>query len=282
MLITLLVSPLFAQKFYFKGQIGYDIGFLKSQQVLQSETFKDYYDSTVTNYFYQACRSSYATGVSFNAGFGIMITKYLSAELTGFYTICRKQLFTTTIKIEDELGYHFNATNEYIMKGGCYGLKTGLTFTLPGKEFRPYSRLGAILSILSMKESMKMHIVTDHPNYLPFGGMEYNLEYKTRFGLGMNLAIGLEYMFLKRLWVYAEAEGTILNYMPTGASYTSYIVSRKDITSLLTVHEKEIRYVESYGDPDNQSQNEPTKRMPVKFSFSSIGFNIGLKYTLFD
>jgi len=282
MLFTVVVLPMFAQKFYLKGQIGYDIGIFKSQKIFLSETIIEYQDSTLFKDFYQSYRNSYATGVSFNAGLGITITRYLSVELTGFYTICRKQMFESTINIEDVNGYHFNASEEYTMKGGCYGIKTDLTFTLPGKEFRPYSRLGAILSIMSMKESMRMHIMTDHPYYLPFDGMEYNLEYKTRLGVGMNLAIGLEYMFLKRLWIYVEAEGNILNYMPAGASYTSYIVSRQDITNQLTVHEKEISYVDSYSDSDNQSQNEPTKRMPVKFSFSSIGFNLGLKYTLFD
>jgi hypothetical protein len=89
-------------------------------------------------------------------------------------------------------------------------------------------------------------------------------------------------MILDRLWLYAELEGNIVNYFPVGASFTNYVVSRQDITDQLTVHEREITFVKSYSDYENLSNNEPTKALPVHYSFSSIGVNIGLKYTLFD
>lgn len=286
--VTLLVVlvifqlPAIAQKFYFKGQVGYDIGFFKSQMNINSDNIVEDYDSTTVTSSYQAYKNSYATGVSFNVGVGIMATKNLGAELTGFYTVCSEQKFESEIRMQDVLGYHFLADSKYILKGTFYGLKPSLTYTLPGNVFRSYARIGAILGFSKLEENMNMNVTSDNPNYIPFGGMEYTLQYKMRLAAGVNAALGVEYMFLKRFWVYAELEGNFVNYSPISASYTKYIISRQDITEKLTVHEREINFVENYSDADNQSASEPTKRLPVNYSFSSLGINIGLKYTLFD
>jgi hypothetical protein len=282
MFVVIMQFSLFSQRIYFKGQIGYDIGFLKSQISLSSEDIKTYYDSTIVTNTYQAYRNSFGTGVSFNAGLGLMITKYIAVDLVGFYTVCKQQELQSEVHMQDVLGYKFNGYSNYTMQGTVYGIKPALTFTMPGKKLRPYTRIGAIISMTSLNEYMKMNVTTDNPNYLPWGGMEYTLKYKKRLTVGLNLAVGLEYLILQRLWLYAEIDGNIVNYSPTGATYTQYIVSREDITSMLTVHDKEILFVDSYGDKDNKSDNEPTKMLPVHYSFSSIGFNIGLKFTLFD
>jgi hypothetical protein len=184
--------------------------------------------------------------------------------------------------MQDPAGFHFQASSDYVMKGSCYGIKPSLTFTLPGEEFRPYARIGAMLSFSKLQEQLNMNVQTDNPGYLPFGGMEYTLEYKTRLTTGISACIGLEYMILSRLWLFAEAEANFVNYSPKTATYTKYVVSREDITASLTTHEREISFVESYDDADNLSASEPTKMLPVSFSFSSIGINVGLKYTLFD
>ncbi len=281
MLISLQLSSV-AQKVYFKGQIGYDFGILKSQMNLTSDNIVEYYDSTTVTSSYQSYRNSYATGVSFTVGLGIMITKHFGAELTGFYTVCKKQNFESQIQMQDNLGYHFYANNEYSLKGTYYGLKPSFTFTLPGNELRPYARIGAVLGFSKLEENMKMHVTNDSPNYLPFSGMEYTLQYKMKLVAGINASLGLEYMILTRLWLYAELEGSFVNYSPLSATYTNYEVNRQDITKKMTIHEREISFVESYSDADNKSANEPTKMLPINYSFSSIGISIGLKYTLFD
>jgi hypothetical protein len=274
--------PGISQKLYFKGQIGYDIGFLKSQLKLVSDNIIEYADSSTDNSTYESHMYSYATGISFTAGLGIMITKNISAELTGFYTLCKDQKFSTEIRIKDEFGYHINANSDYIQKGSCYGIKPSFTFTLPGKEIRPYTRVGATLAFLKMEESMNMNITTDNPVYYPYEGMENTLQYKMRMSAGVNISVGLEYMVANRLWLYGEVEGNIVKYIPLSAEYSEYIVNRQDITDKLTVHEREINFVDSYSDNDNKSADEPTKMLPVHYSFSSVGFSVGLKYTLFD
>jgi hypothetical protein len=286
--ITLLVVfaifqlPAIAQKLYFKGQVGYDFGFFKSQMNLSSDNIVEDYDSTTITSSYQSYKNSYATGVSFSAGVGIMATKYLGVELTGFYTACNEQKFESQIRMQDVLGYNFRADSKYILKGTYFGLKPSLTFSLPGKAFRAYARIGAVLGFTKMEENMDMNVTSDSPNYLPFGGMEYTLQYKMRLAAGVNAALGVEYMILNRLWVYAELDGNFVNYSPISASYSKYIISRQDITESLTVHEREINFVDNYSDADNQSPSEPTKRLPVNYSFSSLEISIGLKYTLFD
>jgi hypothetical protein len=271
-----------AQKLYFKGQIGYDFGFLKSQMDLNSYNIVDYYDSTTSSGSYQSCKNSYATGISFNAGLGIMLNKYLGVELTGYYTGCREQKFGTEISVQDVDGYHFNTNGDLTEKGSSYGLKPSLTFTLPGKELRPYTRIGTVLSFIKMNETMKMNGYTNNPNYIPYDGIDYTLQYKMRLSVGVNAALGMEYMIMDRMWLFAEVEGNIVNYIPVSATFTNYVVSRQDVTDKLTVHEREINFVKSYSDADNKSANEPTKMLPVHYSFSSIGINFGLKYTLFD
>ncbi len=281
-MLSILQLSVVAQKVYFKGHVGYDIGVLKSQMNLHSDHIKDYYDSTVTTSVYQAKKSSYASGVSFDLGLGIMINKRLSAEVAGFYTVCKEQKFATEIHMEDELGYHFSAYSDYTLQGTSYGLRPSLVYAIQGTAFRPYVRVGAVISFSDLKESMKMDVSTDSPNYLPYGGMEYTLQYRKGLSAGASISLGLEYMFLSRLWVYADVSANIVNYYPAGAKYTSYVVSRHDITERLTTHEREMVFVDSYSTADNKSPNEPTKMLPVHYSFSTIGFNIGLKYTLFD
>jgi len=281
-LLAILHLSGFAQKIYFKGQVGYDFGFLKTQTNLTSENITTTNDSIFQTNSYQSYQNSYASGLTFNIGLGFMFTDYLGIELTGFYTSCRQQKFESQFKMKDELGYNVSGNYHYILKGTYYGLKPSLNFTLPGKDFRPYARIGAILGITKLQEKMDLYVFTDSPNYLPWAGMEYTLVYKSKFTAGVNFCLGLEYKFLKRFWLFAEVEGNVLYYLPASATFTSYIVNQQDITGTLSVHDREFQFVSNYSDNDNLSAGEPTKTLPVRYSFSSIGVNLGLKFTLFD
>ncbi len=271
-----------AQKLYFKGQIGYDFGFMKSQSNFVSSDYVTTSDTTIVSNSYQSYRNSFATGAALSAGLGIMITKDIGLELTGFYTACMQRKFASEIHMQDIGGYRFNAYSDYSVMGTSFGVKQAVRYTFPGKELRPFIRFGAMLDFASANETMKMDVSTDNPYYYPYGGMEYTLQYKQRLSVGMNLAIGLEYLILEKLWLYAELEGNMVNYFPAAATYTRYITNRQDITAHLSTHDKEIIFVDQYSDAGNKSASEPRKMLPVHFSFSSIGFNVGLKYTLFD
>jgi hypothetical protein len=261
LILSLLLTiqlPVFCQGFYFKGQIGYDIPFLKSQQFYVSDNIVETYDSITYTSSYQAYKNAYATGLSLNAGVGYMITKYLGVELDGFYTSSRDQKFAAEIHYTDHLDCQYDSYLDYTFQGKFYGLKAGLNFSLPGHDLRPYTRIGVVVSRTELKEMLEMDNINNNPNYEPRSGMEYTLQYEKKFTAGANVAVGLEFMFLKRVWVYAEAEAKIVSYYPGSATYTSYVVNRRDITEQLSVHDKEIVYVKNYSDTDNTSADEPT------------------------
>jgi len=271
-----------AQKFYLKGQVGYDFGFLKSQINMISDHVVYTYDSATVTSSYEVFKNSYGTGFSFGAGAGIMMGKFMSFELGAFYTTCKEQKLEGSTTIVDEQGYHYNGYSHYKLKGRCYGFKPAFTIFIPGENVRPYARVGAVLAFTKLKEDMTMNVTTDNYNYLHAEGYQYTLEYKTRFSAGVNFALGMEFSVGKRVWMYAEVEGNFLNYSPVSATYTDFIIGHENVTNKLNVHQREIEFVKSYSDSDNDNNSQPTKAPRLSYSFSSLALNVGIRYTLFD
>ena len=113
---------------------------------------------------------------------------------------------------------------------------------------------------------------------------EFTFEYKGGLSYGFHGALGINYMFSKRIGAFAELAGYFQNWAPKKCAMTTFSVDGVDQLSTLPVNEKEIDYVKNYSTTYNNSVPQDTSQPSIgqKFymPFSSIGFSIGLHILL--
>ncbi len=277
----------FTQKFYIQGSGGYAFGFLKENISAVSSTAKIQYDSIYDESFqYESHPFSFGTGGSFNLGIGMMVTEYLNIELSGFYNPCKKLAYKSSdyykyynYAVGD---YFFDFNEEHIYQGKAFGLLPAIKIHHSKGRVNPYARIGAIFSFTSLKYDYDGTYLTNHPYYYPSSNESYTYELKQSLNVGINSAIGVDFYIADKLIVFVEATGSFINYRPKKGEYTKYILNGDDILNDLTVHEREVEYVESYSSTDNLNDNAPRKIIRISYSFSSLGLSAGIRFNFFQ
>ena len=280
--LVMLQFSLYSQKLYIKTSIGYGLESQKSDYPAVSTYTNVTSDTTTTYNKYDLYKLSFGRGILLDVTIGTKLQKNISFELAGFYNFCRNH----KIEVEDYTNindeYFVDINYNYEITGKMYGVKPLLQFSGNGKNIKPYIKLGGILGFCSMKETFDIGVRHSLPQTYFTGLINSVLEYQEKLTLGFQVSLGIEYNFFKKFWLTGELSHASIQYTPVKAIYSSYKKDRKEIVDDLTVNEREIEFVDSYCDIDNESPNNPRKTLKNSYSFSSLTFSIGVKMNLFD
>ncbi|HRO42540.1 MAG TPA: hypothetical protein PL009_06880, partial [Flavipsychrobacter sp.] len=105
-------------------------------------------------------------------------------------------------------------------------------------------------------------------------------EYKTKFAVGLQGALGVQLALGDRAAFYIEANGVSMNAYAKSGSMTKFTVNGIDRQSELDRSEKEITFDLSDTKSSSQSANEPDRAPTFSIPYSNIGIGVGLIFKL--
>lgn len=283
-ILILFQSVAVSQKFYIQASGGYSFGFLRSTIAGISSAANISYDTIYDEvYQYEAHPFSGGSAASFNLGIGVVLTEYLNIELTGFYNPCKRLIFKASEYYYFPEGrYYFDFNAEYIYRGNEYGFVPAMKFHFTGKKVNPYAKIGAIISFINLTYDYDGTYITTHPYFYPTASESFTYLFQRNLNIGINAAVGVDVYLADRLFLFMEATGNFINYVPNRGSYTKYKVNGEEILSDMTVSEREVEYAKNYQSTDNTDSSVPQKQLRVTFPFSSLGVRAGLKFNFFQ
>ena len=106
-------------------------------------------------------------------------------------------------------------------------------------------------------------------------------KYNGGMAFGISSALGLMYHISDLISVYGELDLVGMSYAPIKGVMTEYTVNGADKLPNLTTDDKEIDFVDdiTYDYNNPPSSAEPSKELKFYFPYSSIGLNIGVRFS---
>ncbi|MDA3819585.1 MAG: outer membrane beta-barrel protein [Candidatus Delongbacteria bacterium] len=247
--ILFLASSANAQQVYVKLHGTYAYG-LNQNSMHYINPIPGYNDDEKDYYTYGA-----GTNIGLSAGYGVSENIALNLDLT--------YLFSNEYEIEF---YSENITH----KARMLNITPGIVMSPGYEKFNPYAKAGLVLGF------GKILVASEENNF-------YSEQHLTGgLAIGINGAMGLEYKLSDAFQVFAEASLTSLSWAPEKAAYVTYERDGIDYLPNMTTSEKEVDFVneyeEEYGMDDHS--DEPVTQLKYNYSFSKIGFSVGLKILL--
>ena len=236
-----------AQDFYFSLHGGYNIGLSKSTHHYLNPTGAFFQEELETY--------DYGNGIGLGMSAGYMFSENWGINLGLSYR--KSQQFE--FELED-LTHHSD----------MFLVNPGLVLSTGNSDFKPYALVGFVLGFGKITSVADQNMLYSKEEL--YGG----------FGLGFNTALGMEYGISDKLKLFAECNLLSLSWAPEKAQLVEYQLNGMDYLDDLSRVEKEVDFVNEYlqsYELDGQ-ENEPQKALKYNYSFSSVGFKIGVKIVL--
>lgn len=280
-LLLLINSALFSQKLYVEFGGGYGIGNQKTD--FTTNVYINNYmpaDSIASDVIWNLSRFSFGQGVSGQLSVGTFLSSRLGFELTGFYNKSKK--FSTESNQNDTYSdgsfIDYNFCKDY--NASSFGFKPTVIVKSDGKNIRMYVKAGAIFSFTRITEEVEFRYYTNKPFYYPTWDQTYKFEYKRKLNIGITASLGMEFDISDDLSFFTEISYNEIAYIPKSGEITEFKDRGIDELNDLTVSERQVEFVDSYSENENNSDNIPTKMLKETFSFSNIAIMAGFKINL--
>ncbi|MDB4835042.1 hypothetical protein OAH12_00480 [Cyclobacteriaceae bacterium] len=256
---ALLSSVSFGQSNYLSFQGGYHLGYpadnLTSSSISYAGTKVSADGST------EAIFGTLGKGVPLSLAFGHMFNENIGVELGASY------LFGSNVLLGEDL------SGGNVSRAEASTSQFRLSPQLVGKYKGFYSKIGFIIPVFG-----KTTLTTTDPSLL--GTIETESAIEGHLSLGFTGAIGYEYQLNDKLSLFGEFQVISLNIKAKSSEFTKFDVDGVDqLDNLgqgaLSGYSKETNYVKTID--ANSAANDV---LTFKRSYSSMGLNIGITYTL--
>lgn len=260
--------------------------FFTSSKGLLSTTWQSYNDHTfvtidtsITKYSGESTKFSLGAGNRYGVNLEKKYRDLISFGLSLSYFSSKDVPISNTSKAEYDpySAYNLTITTTDIYKNRAIDLGIYSNFTLLDKNTSPYIKTGLIFSFSKYTLDKEVYIFNNIPGYYPTERYNYNYKISPSIHYGVTGAAGIEINRHKTISLYAEVFSVLMNVSPTKQVCKSKTWNSEDRFETITTSEKEIIFVESYTEEDNQNDNEPTKKLKFNQSFCSIGLQAGVK-----
>ncbi|MFZ4797712.1 MAG: outer membrane beta-barrel protein [Bacteroidia bacterium] len=259
--ISLLSINSFAQSLYVKLNAGYNWGIASNINGSNSSQ-----TGTVTTN--EKVNISFGKGVNICGAVGYMFNKNIGAELGINYLIGG----TTENSIKSSSNSSLNNYSSTLLN-----FIPAIIITPGFEKINPYAKVGFSLGMATMtvksENSSTFGSTTSTTNQTSLlnGG----------FAIGLISALGVTYEVNEKMCVFGELNISTLSYSPTKSEITEYKQDGIDRISTLKTRDKVMEYTDSYT-TDNSvptDNNVSRKSTPINIPFSSLGVNIGVKFS---
>jgi hypothetical protein len=258
--VSLFTHNLSAQELYLNVNAGYAFG---TGQMNLSTT-----NVNATSSTYEVVGYSLGKGVNTDISIGATFNKNIGAELGISYLIGGK---TNASSVYLDRKEDFNFAAKMLRFNPSIVIYKGY------EKFKPYAKFGVIVGIGG---SISSEYKTA---YTAVGGHTLLNKQKYNGGLasGFSSALGVIYGLNSKFSLFGELTMINLRYSPTKSKYTESTDNGVDRLSTFTVSQKEYEYVKSYTvNSAIPNPSQPSKALKFKYPFSSIGFNIGIRFSI--
>ncbi|MGB4230138.1 MAG: outer membrane beta-barrel protein [Bacteroidales bacterium] len=277
MFINLFSIAAYSQ-FYINVGGGYNLG-IANQTLLNiaNQTLLINYESTDNIQKIENVKTSLGKGLNFGLNIGYMFNGNIGIDLQCSYLLGDE----TT----GEYKYNYTYFNNNYYDFGKISLKSQMFRVNPSiiiasgfDKLDPYAKFGVILGFGSITlnylyEEYENNQLQDKEvvKWKMDGGMAF----------GISSALGLMYHISDLISVYGELDLVSMSYAPTNGVMTEYTVNGADKLPDLTTDAKEIEFLDeiTYDYDNPPSTAEPSKELKFYFPYSSIGLNIGVRFS---
>lgn len=272
-----------AQNFYIGLYGGYAFPFLSENAGISfSETEKSYSSSpssTSGGYKVENVYANYGSGPNIGLKAGYMWKSGMGVEFgySKFFTSDFKYSNSSKYYLNDDLQRSRFREDSYHTKFST--LSSGVVYTLPAKKLSPYFKAGVILGFAKITIDQQRNYFYIYSSSGP-DNTESTIVVSGKPAVGGYASIGLTYQLSSAFSMFAEVNMNAISFTPRKAEYTKYIENGDDLLSQMTIAEKEAEYVDEVSGtyPEPPHDHEPTKILKERYSFSSMGINMGLVY----
>lgn len=277
MFINLFSITAYSQ-FYINVGGGYNLG-IANQTLLNiaNQTLLINYESTDNIQKIENVKTSLGKGLNFGLNLGYMFNGNIGIDLQCSYLLGDE----TSGEYKDNYTY-FN-TNYYdfgkiSLKSQMFRVNPSIIIASGFDKLDPYAKFGVILGFGSITlnylyEEYENNQLQDKEvvKWKMDGGMAF----------GISSALGLMYHISDLISVYGELNLVGMSYAPKKGVMTEYTINGTDQLPGLTTDDKEIDFVDdiTYDYDNPPSSAEPMKELKFYFPYSSIGLNIGVRFS---
>lgn len=269
MFISLFSIAAYSQ-FYINVGGGYNLG-IANQSLLHN------YESTNNIEKMENVTTSLGKGLNFGLNLGYMFNGNIGIDLQCSYLLGDENAG------ESKSNYTFFSTNYYdyekiSVKNQIIRINPSLIIASGFDKLDPYAKFGVILGFGSITlnylyEEYENNQLQDKEvvKWKMDGGMAF----------GISSALGLMYHISDLISVYGELNLVGMSYAPKKGVMTEYTINGTDQLPGLTTDDKEIDFVDdiTYDYDNPPSSAEPMKELKFYFPYSSIGLNIGVRFS---
>ena len=277
MFINLFSIAAYSQ-FYINVGGGYNLG-IANQTLLNiaNQTLLINYESTDNIQKIENVKTSLGKGLNFGLNIGYMFNGNIGIDLQCSYLLGDENAG------ESKSNYTFFSTNYYdyekiSVKNQIIRINPSLIIASGFDKLDPYARFGVILGFGSVTYT---NLNEEYENNILENKVIEKWKFNGGMAFGLSSALGLMYHISDLISVYGELDLVSMSYAPTNGVMTEYTVNGADKLPDLTTDAKEIEFLDeiTYDYDNPPSTAEPSKELKFYFPYSSIGLNIGVRFS---
>lgn len=259
---SIITQASFAQKMYVNMNAGYN--FNSAPFTRQNITSIGSNGNLTTTH--ETVDISLGKGVNIDATFGYMFNKNVGTEL-GFSYL--KGSNSSTL----ENSNNFSDTRNISIAASMIRFIPTILIVTEYKKIYPYAKLGLIVG------SGSYTVIDDAKGSSPY---YTSTKYDGGFAFGYFSGFGANYKLNNKISLFGEISIISMSYAPNKSEITESKMNGVNILPNMTIRDKQTEYSDNYTEDNNSSSNTSVPRKSLKQSipFSSIGFNIGIRYYL--
>lgn len=220
-----------------------------------------------TTYRYESVKLSFGKGVNFGGAIGLMFGENIGAELGLNYLVGGKTKTTDTYGNSPD-----PSVSKTTISANMLRIMPTLILSAGKSGVNPYAKFGLVIGTGK--------IVGETVDDGAFGQYISGYEYSGGVALGFNSAFGVDFSLNDKMNFFAELSYIGMSYAPTKGELVKSSLNGEDDLSTMSTNERKIEFVDEYtevaGAPDS---GVPDKQLRQSYPFSSIGFNLGVKFS---
>lgn len=262
------LGTVYGQGFSVELNAGYGMS-MASQEIGYNSTSS--FNGTNWSGTDEVVKGSYGAGLNFGLNLGYMLNENLGFGLNASMLSGQKIESTYTYT---ETGYNSESVSTF--QGKMTRITPNIILSVGDGNIKPYAKLGIALGVGSK--------ITYNDNYSNSDGdreiYAFELDQGMAFGTYGELGVGIG--INDNIALNVSLNGYNMNWAPQHGIITEYTVNGVDVLPQLTTSDKEVEFVDeiSYNSSNTPSEGQPDQDLKMYHPFSSLGLNIGIKYSL--
>lgn len=222
---------------------------------------------------YESIKGSYGQGMNFGLKLGYMINSNFGFDLNTSYLISSK--FESSQKFNGAWGVNYESSADIVDQAKMLRFNPSFIMSMGNEKISPFTKIGVVFGIGSAEQNVE---------FRNSDGESFNYTRLLNGGLsiGASAEIGLKLKLTEKLSFVGAVNFLAMNYAPKKGEYTAYTENGVDVLGLMQTSDKEVEFVDGYSvstsDPDNS--NQPSKELKMYMPFSSVGLNVGIRFSL--